>query len=79
MPAWKELDWVGREIKISGVRLKVLSEIKRCPATSVNPETAERDVNVPLTLQRGFGHFNMGIYAEVLNDGKIAAGDSLNL
>lgn len=78
-PAWQEFDWVGREIEISGVRLKVLSEIKRCPATSVNPDTAERDVNVPLTLQRGFGHFNMGIYAEVLNDGKIAVGDSLNL
>ncbi len=76
-PAWSEFDWVGQEIEISGVRLKVLSEIKRCPATSVNPSTAERDINIPLTIQRGFGHFNMGIYAEVLNDGEISIGDSL--
>lgn len=76
---WQEFKWVGQEIEISGVRLKVLSEIKRCPATSVNPTTAERDINVPQTLQKGFGHFNMGIYAEVLNDGTISVGDDLKI
>ena len=76
---WEEFKWVGQEIEISGVRLKVFSEIKRCPATSVNPATAERDINVPQTLQRGFGHFNMGVYAEVLNDGKISRGDKIKL
>lgn len=79
VPAWQEFDWVDRIIEISGVRLKVFSEIQRCPATSVNPGTAERDINVPQTLQRGFGHFNMGVYAEVLTDGTIAVGDNIHL
>lgn len=76
---WQEFEWVGQELEISGIRLKVLSEIKRCPATSVNPATAERDINIPQTLQRGFGHFNMGVYAEVLSDGKISIGDDLKI
>lgn len=76
---WQEFDWVDREIEISGVRLKILSKIRRCPATSVNPATAERDINVPQTLQRGFGHVHMGIYAEVLNDGRISVGNELQL
>ena len=76
---WQEFDWVDREIEISGVRLKILSKIRRCPATSVNPATAERDINVPQTLQRGFGHIHMGIYAEVLNDGRISVGNELQL
>jgi hypothetical protein len=75
--AWSELDWVGRELEIAGVRLKVLKAIDRCAATNVNPSTAERDLNIPLTLQRGFGHIEMGVYAEVLNDGKIAVGSSI--
>jgi MOSC domain-containing protein YiiM len=44
----------------------------------VNPTTAERDLNVPRALKRGFGHVNMGIYAEVTAGGEVAAGDSVD-
>ena len=77
-PAWQEFDWVGREISIGRLRLKVVEPIERCAATNVNPDTAERDMNIPLTLRRGFDHICMGIYAEVLNDGEIAIGDALD-
>ena len=78
-PAWSELDWIGSEIALGGVRLRVIAPITRCAATQVNPATAERDLDIPAALQRGFGHNLMGIYAEVVAGGDIAIGDGLTL
>ena len=52
---------------------------ERCAATNVNPETAERDMNLPLTLRKGFGHMDMGVYAKVVSGGQIAPGDAVTL
>lgn len=79
VPAWSELDWLGREIALGAARLKVVSAITRCAATAVNLETAERDLDIVGTLQRYFGHNLMGIYAEVIVGGDIAAGDEVVL
>ncbi len=76
-PAWSELDWLGREIALGGAQLRVIARITRCAATQVNPQTAERDLDVPAALQRHFGHNLMGVYAEVTAGGAIAAGDDL--
>ena len=77
MPAWSELDWLEREIRLGGARLRVISPITRCAATQVNPATAERDLDIVGGLQRGVGHNLMGIYAEVIEGGEIAKGDEL--
>jgi uncharacterized protein len=53
--------------------LRVISPITRCAATQVNPVTAERDLDIVAAL----GHTNMGVYAEVVAGGKIAAHDPL--
>lgn len=76
-PAWSELDWIGEEITLGSARLHVVSAITRCAATQVNPATAERDLDIPATLQRHFGHIHMGMYAEVMSGGEIAIGDAL--
>lgn len=75
--AWQEFDWPGREIRIGGTRLKVTKKIDRCAATNVDPESGQRDLNIPLALQRGFQHIEVGVYAEVLDGGPIAIGDTL--
>jgi uncharacterized protein YcbX len=77
VPPWGELDWLEREIAVGGARLRVVSPITRCAATQVNPATAERDLDITGALQRGFGHNLMGIYAEVIEGGEIAAGDAI--
>lgn len=77
--AWRELDWIGSEIMLGGARLRVVSPITRCAATEVNPETAERDLDIIAALRRGFGHNLMGIYAEVTEGGEIAMGDKLTV
>ncbi len=76
-PAWAEFGWVGSEIAVGDARLRVISPIVRCAATTVNPATAERDLNVPAVLQRAFGHIHMGIYAEVAGGGEVATGASV--
>jgi len=77
VPAWSELDWLGSEIVVGGVRLRVIAAITRCAATQVNPATAARDLDIVGNLQRGFGHNLMGIYAEVTEGGEVAQGDAL--
>ncbi|MBI1243645.1 MAG: MOSC domain-containing protein [Alphaproteobacteria bacterium] len=76
---WEEFEWVDREIAIGNVRLKVIKRIDRCAATTVNPETATRDMNVPRLLQEGFRHIDCGVYAEILTAGEIAMGGNIAL
>jgi uncharacterized protein len=78
-PAWSETQLIGRELKIGDARLRVVKMIQRCAATEVDPETAERDIDVPDALYRLTGDDDCGIYAEVLTGGPIAEGDRLTL
>ena len=75
--AWQEFDWVGKEFRIGKARLRGVKRIERCAATNVNPETGDRDLNIPLTLQRGFQHPDAGIYADVVEGGEVAIGDEV--
>ena len=69
--AWSELDWIGREVQIGDVVLKIIRRTKRCSAPSVNPVTGKRDVKVPIGIFENFGHGDLGIYAEVLQGGTL--------
>ncbi|MFM8800604.1 MAG: MOSC domain-containing protein, partial [Tagaea sp.] len=60
---WQEFDWLGRELTIGTARLRVLDKIDRCAATTVNPKTAERDLQIPRLLMDGFRHIECGVYA----------------
>jgi uncharacterized protein len=77
-PAWHELDLVGQEIAIgTSARLKIVKRIVRCAATNVDPDTAVRDLSIPETLMRRFGHADCGVYGEVVEAGEIALRDEL--
>ena len=76
---WAEHDWRGRMLIVGTARLKVLEPIERCAATTVNPETAARDLNIPKALMRGYGHTHCGVYAEVVDAGWISLGDAITL
>ena len=76
--AWHEFDLVGREIALGeSARLKIIKPIVRCAATNVDPDTGARDLSIPDTLIRSFGHADCGVYAEVVEGGDIALGDDL--
>jgi len=76
-PAWREFDLLGQEIAIGPARLKVVRRTKRCAATDVEPETGIRDLNIPQTLMKTFGHADCGIYTEVVAGGQIAVGETV--
>lgn len=74
---WAEFDWIGQEIQLGQTKLRVMKRIVRCPATEVNPATGERDAKPPRWLRDHFGHTHLGVYAEVIEGGRIAVGDAL--
>jgi uncharacterized protein len=75
---WAEFDLVDQVLAApSGVRLKVTKRIERCAATNVDPATGNRDLQIPRSLMQTYGHFDCGIYAEVLAGGRIGRGDGL--
>ena len=78
-PAWAERDWIGREIQVGGAVLKVVKGTTRCPATQVNPETGQRDADPVEELRSLYGHVELGIHAEVIEGGRFAVGDALEL
>ena len=78
-PAWHEFDLMDRTLAIGATRLKVLKRIVRCAAVNVDPDSAERDLEIPQALQRRLGHGDCGIYAEVIAGGTIAVGDAITV
>ena len=78
-PAWHEFDLLGQTLAIGEARLKVVKRITRCAAINVDPDTAARDLNIPNTLMRRFGHADCGVYAEVMTGGEVAEGNAIRI
>ncbi len=76
---WSERNWVGQEIQLGGAVLRVTKGIVRCPATEVNPETAERDIDAVAELRQFYGHSELGVHAKVIEGGRFALGDSMEV
>ena len=77
---WKELEWEEDQIiKINDGTFRVVHPITRCKATSINPDTAVSDINVPLMLRKGVNHLYMGMYIEPVSDAVIAPGDTVTI
>ena len=76
-PAWREFELMGQTLDVGRARLKVVKRIVRCAATNVDPLTGVRDMTIPQTLMQTFDHMDCGVYAEVVEGGEIAIGDTL--
>lgn len=76
---WEELDWVGREVSVGTARGKIVLRTRRCVATNVDPVTAQRDLSIPQTLVKKYGHPDMGVYVEITDGGQVAVGDTVTL
>jgi len=77
--AFEELDWIGKTFQLGTATVKVLKAIERCAATDVNPETAQRDLQIPQTLIKTFGHRNCGIYVQVIEAGEISVNQTFEI
>jgi uncharacterized protein len=77
--AWTERGWVGQQLQMGGAVLRVTKPIVRCPATEVNPETATRDADPVAELRGLYGHTELGVHAEVIEGGRFAVGDAIEV
>jgi uncharacterized protein YcbX len=75
---WEEFDWLGQEVEIGTVQFMIKERIRRCKATTANPDTGQRDADT-LGVLSSWGHQDMGVYAEVTQSGVIAAGDKVRV
>ena len=74
-----EFALIGKIVRLGGVRLAITQAIERCPATTVNPDTTEVDVNVPRVLASACGHLHCGVYGQILESGLVSVGDGIEI
>lgn len=75
---FSEFEWLGKGVDFGQSRLSIIRPIKRCRATSVNPQTGELDINIPAQLNRHFGHMYCGVYAQVEQAGTLLPNDKIS-
>jgi hypothetical protein len=76
MEPWEETALVGETLRLGGARLEILKMTDRCAATGVEPGAGRRDMDLVQTLRKNFGHIDCGVYARVVESGRIALGDA---
>jgi len=79
VPPWAEFSWLDKEIGVGDVKLRVFHRTQRCEATNVDPETGARDMAVPATLQRTWGHSDFGVYGKITSGGPLAVGAPVHI
>lgn len=72
---WEEFEWIGRELRVGGATLRIVERITRCKATTVDPGTGRPDADTLGALEAGWDHRDFGVYAEVVEGGRVALGD----
>lgn len=77
--AWQELDLVGKKLRTGGATLEIFKRTERCAATNVDPETGVRDLKIPSFLSKTLGHTDFGVYARIVEGGRIHVGDTLEV
>lgn len=74
----EETQWPGAELRIGDAIIRIDSLRGRCPMTTVDPETLERDPEVLRDIGRRFGG-RLALNAEVLRGGEARVGDTVTL
>lgn len=72
---WAEFDWIGKKLAVGDTVLEVTERIGRCRATCVNPATGQVEGETLAALTQAFGHTDFGVFAKVVQGGKVALGD----
>ena len=73
-----EIDWPGSELHIGDVVVRLDSRRGRCPMTTVDPDTLQRDPEVLRDIARRFNG-QLALNADVLRPGIVRIGDSVSL
>ncbi|MEZ5751271.1 MAG: MOSC domain-containing protein [Paracoccaceae bacterium] len=72
---WAEFGWIGQTLAIGPARLRIEARITRCIATTFDPDTGHPAGDTLDTLQSGWGHQDLGVFARVIQSGTVAIDD----
>jgi MOSC domain-containing protein len=80
----EEDEWVGRDVRLGDLVVRVLEQVARCAATTYSPETGTRDLDTLRIIRSYRGvrdgkNLDFGIYGEVVQPGRVAVGDAVDL
>ncbi len=70
--------WVGRVLRIGGMRMRVDKRDQRCVMVNVDPQTTARDPDVLRTIARERDAC-LGVYGTVVEPGPITTGDTITV
>lgn len=73
-----EFTWPGAELHVGDAVIAIDSRRGRCPMTTVDPDTLERDPEVLRDIGRRFGG-RLALNASVVRGGRISVGDEVRL
>ena len=80
--------WVKRHVRIGGALVRLRGDVGRCAITTQNPETGTPDFDTLRTIrayreitanEAGNKHLPFGVYGEVVEPGKVALGDAVEV
>ena len=70
--------WIGRTLRIGGLRMRVDRPDSRCTIITTDPDTGERDPSILKELGRTHDTC-AGVYGSVVEPGRVAVGDEVML
>jgi hypothetical protein len=79
----QEDEWLGREVRIGEAVVRATKRDARCAITTQDPDTGQRDFPTLHVIRQYRGvregnKLDFGIYAEVLEPGRVAVGDPIS-
>ncbi len=77
--AWEEFGWVGRRLQVGEAVLDVRERVGRCKATTANPATGVVDADTLAALRAVVGEQDFGMFGVVVQGGRIAPGDRVEV
>ena len=70
--------WVGRVLRIGGLRMRVDKHDQRCVVPNIDPVTLRRSPVILRTIARERGN-RFGVYGSAVEPGRVAVGDPVEL
>ena len=73
-----EDEWVGRVLRVGGMRMRVDKRDQRCVIVTIDPATNERNPAILQAIARE-RQACLGVYGSTVEPGRVAVGDSVTL
>ena len=76
---FEEAELIGHRVRFGEAVLRIVEPVGRCAAIDVDPETAQRGPHYLPVMTQSLGHSNLGIFAEIIEGGRIVVGDRMEI